>query len=495
MGKHASRMGLAAVLLWVGFWFIHALHYWEDDAYIHLEYARSVFQGRGFMFNGRLSNGDTSPLWVLLLAATHVLSADWLVSGKLLAVTGALFSVAMAWAFAQRLAKETGVTSPTTVAVMVGLHVLSPFFCFWAFSGMEAVAAAGLVMLQTMLLVPQRPRPATFFGAALALGIGPLVRPELGLMIATGGFFLLHQWRQVTTECSPSRKATWFGLAAVLLALPLALWAVYALSVFGHVTPNTNAAKRAMPGEPVLTRLISVSGLGFPGVLIGLGLWLALLLPSPLRAKAQGAALSVPVVAWPLLLWCAATVVFYLVNHTYVQTRYVMVFAPGLMFVLLMALRARCRPWVFAGAVGLTAALELGISLLMSHPNVRNKALVQEATVAFVKDVQRIVPRTEPIAIYSIGQVAFLLDNPLVDIGGITQPEAIPYLYKDTAEMARWAQSKGARYYVWGQAPLPGATPVAEMAVQDSGWFPKRSQYEVSKPSYLWRLPAAGAAP
>lgn len=495
MDKLAPRIGLAAVLLWMTFWYWHAQHYWEDDAYIHLEYARSVFEGRGFMFNGRLSNGDTSPLWVLLLAATHLISSDWLVSGKILAAAGALFSVAMAWVFAQRLASDTGSVSPTTVPLLVGLYVLSPFFCFWVFSGMEAIAAAGLVMLQALLLVPQRPRAATFFGAALALGIGPLVRPELGLMIVAGAPFLLRQWLAMTQGASTGRRATWFGVAAVLLALPLTLWAWYAITAFGHVTPHTNAAKRAMPGEPVLTRLVSVSGLGFPGLLMGLGLWLAMLVPSPLRAKAQGAVRSVPMVAWPLVLWCMATLVFYVVNHTYVQTRYVAVLAPGLMLVLLLAVRVRAKPCVFTGTVLLTAALELGISVLMSYPSVRNKALVQKATVAFVKDIQQVVPPNEPIAIYAIGQVAFLLRNPLVDIGGITQPEAIPYLYKPTADMARWAQSQGARYYVWGQAPLPGATRLAEMDTMESGWFFQPGKYNNSSRSFLWRLPEPSPTP
>ena len=48
-------------------WFMHARGYWEDDAWIHLEFARSLSRGHGFEFNGQVVYGDTSPLWVWLL--------------------------------------------------------------------------------------------------------------------------------------------------------------------------------------------------------------------------------------------------------------------------------------------------------------------------------------------------------------------------------------------------------------------------------------------
>ena len=80
---------LLLVLLWCIYWFVHAWHYWEDDAYIHLEFARSLAAGRGFAFNGRVVAGDTAPLWVFLLAAMHALVPGWLVAGKVLTALGA----------------------------------------------------------------------------------------------------------------------------------------------------------------------------------------------------------------------------------------------------------------------------------------------------------------------------------------------------------------------------------------------------------------------
>ena len=58
----ASALLLALTLLWCLYWFVHSWHYWEDDAFIHLEFARSLAAGRGFAFNGRVVAGDTAPL-------------------------------------------------------------------------------------------------------------------------------------------------------------------------------------------------------------------------------------------------------------------------------------------------------------------------------------------------------------------------------------------------------------------------------------------------
>ena len=55
-----ARVMLLIAALWCVGWFVHSRHYWEDDAYIHLEFARSVAQGHGYEFNDHVVNGDTS---------------------------------------------------------------------------------------------------------------------------------------------------------------------------------------------------------------------------------------------------------------------------------------------------------------------------------------------------------------------------------------------------------------------------------------------------
>ena len=156
----AIKLLLAAPGLWCLYWFVHAWPYWEDDAYIHLEFARSLAAGQGFAFNGRIVAGDTAPLWVFLLAGLHTLIPDWLVAGKVLTVLGAGLGLSGFYAFARSLVWSR--TQPPGAAIfpaaMVLLIVVNPYFCYWAFSGMEPVAAAGLACW-AVLVATTRGRP------------------------------------------------------------------------------------------------------------------------------------------------------------------------------------------------------------------------------------------------------------------------------------------------------------------------------------------------
>jgi hypothetical protein len=489
-----SMLILGVCVLWAGYWFVHAQDYWEDDAYIHLEYARNLFGGKGFMFNGLVSNGDTSPVWVLLLGLSHMVWPDWLGSGKALTVASTAFAASMVYLYAQRLARALGAEPGRVPATMVALFVFNPYFCYWAFSGMEAVLAAGLLLLIVMLLTPERPGRTSFFSAAILLGLAPLVRPEMILLLVVTSPFLLWQWVQLTRSMSARHKLVHFALAAVLLALPLLIWSIYALQAFGYVLPNTNAAKRASPDSSVVMRLLSVYGMGFPGVLISL-------LALPLAAWWQGKATQTPTASlmarcrglfpaltWPLLIWAVATTAFYVVNHTYVQTRYAMVLAPALMLTLLWALM-RGAPRALALAVG-GVALSWGLisSLLLTHPFIQNKAEGDRNMSALATYINQNLAPDQRIAVYSIGQLGYETRNLLIDVGGITRPEASKYLWDAPEVMIRWAKGQGADYYIMGDQPEPGATLVHEIKTPQIGWSLKPSYYQQVSYLRLWKL-------
>ncbi|TDP88545.1 hypothetical protein EV672_101697 [Aquabacterium commune] len=488
---------LALSLLWVAGWLWFTWGYWEDDAYIHLEYARNFHDGRGFMFNGLVSNGDTSPLWVVLLAAALGTGLAWLVAGKVLTILCAAFTMIMLWRFASRLREDAELDANSLPAWMLLIFVASPYFCYWAFSGMEAVGAAGWLMMQSMLLMPRRASLGTLMAAALSIGLGPVIRPEMVLMFAAGGPFLLYQWWQVTQGMSAARRGAVFLTAAVLLALPLAVWSAYALQAFGYVMPNTNAAKRAAPDSSVVLRMLNVFGLGFPGVLLALaGLAAALGVPA-LRAATAGTPsrtrmlLGIPASAAPMAAWLALVTLFYVFNQTYVQTRYALVMAPGLTCLLwVLALRHMRSGLVNALSVT-TVALCVAGSLWMARPHLRNKMEVISAIDQMARHIQATVPAGQGIAVYSIGQYGFQLrQHPLIDIGGITRPEASKYLFEGGDKMLAWAKREGARYYISGESPEPGATLLYETQGRVTGWYFQTGAYDAPAMHRLWLLPA-----
>ena len=471
------------------YWFLAARGYWEDDAYIHLEFARSLATGRGFSFNGHLVYGDTSPLWVWLLAAFHVLIPDWIAAGKTLTACAAVFALTGAFVYARSLVRNalTAQAANLFAATMVLVFVTLPYFGYWAFSGMEALGAAGLACWGAAALATKPITPARLALAALAAGLAPLLRPEMAFFTVLLGLVLLQRWSKM-----PDRSLSVLAAAVLLACAPGIAWGMYAVRTFGSLLPNTNAAKRAAPGDSVLSRLLHTYAFGFPVVLLCLLFILACLLWSVLRRSRISTPLwsSLPAGGWLLFVWTAVNCVFYIADHTFVQTRYLFVTAPVLTIAVL-ALLANRWPKAYRGLLAFALIYGTWISVMATRPLVRNKVRI-DVIYAELAAQLRALPPDAPVATYSIGEAAFLSEHPLVDIGGITRPGAIPYLW-DAGDERRtaWIYTQGAQYEIIDHAPLPGSTLLWSSEVPLTGWYFHPQMYDQSERIQLWKLPPA----
>ncbi len=470
-------------------WFLAARGYWEDDAYIHLEFARSLAAGRGFSFNGHIVYGDTSPLWVWLLVAFHSVIPDWLAAGKTLAVCATVFALTGVLVYARSLVRATltDVHAAVFAATMVLVFVTLPYFGYWAFSGMEALAAAGLAAWGASALETSAAKPITperFALAALAAGLAPLLRPEMAFFSLLLGAVLFARWRKM-----PERSLGLLSAGVLLACAPIAAWTLYALRTFGRLLPNTNGAKRAAPADSVLSRLLHLYGFGFPAVLLGLLLLSAWLLWCVVRGR--GAATrwpSLPAGGWLLFVWSALNAMFYIANHTFVQTRYLFVTAP-LLTIALLALLAQHWPLAYRSLLAFALLYGAAMSLLATRPLVRNKVRLDAVWVELAAQL-RALPPDAPVATYSIGEIGFLSEHPLVDTGGITRPGAIPYLW-DPGDDRRnvWIYSQGAQYEIVDHAPLPSSTLLWSRPVPLTGWYLHPAMYSRTETLQLWKLP------
>jgi hypothetical protein len=487
---------LALTVLWCVYWFVHAWHYWEDDAFIHLEFARSISNGQGFSFNGRLVAGDTAPIWVLLLVAVHAVFVNWLFAGKVLTVIGAAVGFSGVYAYAARLARTLPYALDAAIfpVAMVVLVAAAPYTCFWIFSGMEAVAAAGLSCWAVLLATRDRPTNSSFLVGCLLAGLAPLVRPELAFLTALLAVPLIGQWRALERVGKFGKLA----LGALLFCGPVACWSLYSLHAFGHVLPNTNAAKRAPPHDSVVRHLTLAYAMGFPLVLAAAVAGVAYLVAradrvwqsfsSAVRAiwQSDAAPVGLPAAAWLMVLWAVLSSVFYVVDHTYVQTRYILVTAPGLLVVIVA-----CAAMLSRGAgrvVFILALLEaLVISIVIAVPFVRNKALDCDATAELATFMREHLPPGAPVATYSIGQVAFLSQLPIIDTGGIIRPEAIQFINDSPEVQVRWAQTVGAQYFI-GAKPQSDAILIHYDAKRYASWTIHPSRYHLPDRVELWKL-------
>ena len=79
-------------------------------------------------------------------------------------------------------------------AVAVLVTVSNPYFAYWAFSGMEALLAAGLVCFGLALAGPVVLKPWRFLLAALVVGVAPMLRPEMSFFSLLLGLLLVSRW-------------------------------------------------------------------------------------------------------------------------------------------------------------------------------------------------------------------------------------------------------------------------------------------------------------
>jgi hypothetical protein len=468
---------LAAVLAAATGWFVFSYGYVEDDAYIHLEFARSVAEGRGFAFNGRVTNGDTAPLWPLMVAAIHALGFGWVASAKVACVAGLSIAVTGTWQLVKDLT-PAGSRQPLLPLAAVLITVINPFFVHWSFSGMESVTALGLSFwaIRTVFLGDTTAARA-LLGASL-LAVGPLLRPELLLLGAVAGPVLLwRSWQAGAGEPAAHRVAK-VALLAVIMVLPLGLWCGYAYEAFGTVVPNTNVAKRGGTVSELAPRLLSVYLLGFPVTLAMLPFGV---LPRLRRWQA-------PMAVSVLLLWPLACIAFYLADHTLVQTRYCLLSMPAMSIGILWLTANSPRPLLFQ----LTCAAMLLVSLatigLIVVPHVSNKKRYGEVLSSASMFLREQIPPADPVAVYAIGQIAFESRHPLVDTGGITQPSVIPFMADQRATLS-WAKSQGARYIITGEKPEPGAQQVFAAPVPYLGWSLHYSAYQALSDYTIYKLP------
>jgi hypothetical protein len=457
-------------------WFVFSYGYIEDDAFIHLVFARSLAEGRGFAFNGLVTNGDTAPIWPMLLAGIHALGVSWIGAAKLACALGFMAAVSGIWVLARDLAAGRSEQRWLPVASVL-VTVVNPFFVHWSFSGMEAVTALAVSLWTIRLVFIGNPAIARCIVAAVLLALGPLLRPELLLLAAVAGPALLFRRWQSYGQLPLSRRLVEAVALSILMALPVLLWAGYALGTFGAIVPNTNLAKRAGADAGLALRLASVYALGFPVTL--------LLLPVvtlPRLGRGQ-----FPAAITVLLLWPLACVAFYLANHTDVQTRYCLLSMPSMSIAVLWLLGAANRPRIFAGAV---VAMVSGAAVVIAAivvPHVANKERYGQALSQVAACLREQIPPQSKVAIFAIGQVAFESRHPLVDVGGITDRSVIPYLGDFDATL-HWAKRQGARYYVTGGPPEPGAVPVFTMSVPFLGWTFRHSSYSSQQLLGIYRL-------
>lgn len=298
----ATLVGIAAVaavfaaLAWHRRWI-------SDDGLIAVRTVRQLLAGHGPVYNAfERAEPNTSTLWTYVLALAGL-------SGRSLAHLAvglgwlfAVASVAIAMDGARRWHRArgaAGLLAPAGVLIVLGA---SPFWDF-ATSGLETGLGQLWIAVAWWLLVALRAggTPRRHAVTACVLGLGPLVRPDFGIVAIV---FLAAAWLIVRPR--PWRTVQLAGAAA---ALPLA-YEVFRAGYYGALVPLPALTKSAAGsawgrGLEYLVNCVRPYALWLPFAALGGALAVAL-------ARRAVAGRDLAILAAPIL--AAAAMAMYIVR-------------------------------------------------------------------------------------------------------------------------------------------------------------------------------------
>ena len=223
---------LGLVLLW---WARGGWVFPLDDAYITIHNARVLIEGQDRNYGVPALVGASSLIHLALVTAVSLVlpgeAASYLVAG-----TGPVLFLAGLLTLGRRL----GLPWPEgTALALVGLAFGAAQFLNGLETGLVMAAVTGTLVLA--LGAPSR-------RLALACGLLPFLRPELGLL----SLVLMARQARLRLAAGPDRAAALRAVAAdaACVLLAAAPWLAWSFAETGALLPRTIAAKQAFFGVP-----------------------------------------------------------------------------------------------------------------------------------------------------------------------------------------------------------------------------------------------------
>jgi len=429
-----EKIGLAVALLLALALMWPVRGYLTDDTFIHLQYAKHLATGHGFVFNaGEHVYGSTSPLWVALIADGMALGLNGLLVARVIGAAATLWSVVL---FLQLMRRN--LRMPELRALATVTWAGHAWMMRWSLSGMETPLAVALVLAGFVAFTEGDvwgTRPVRT-GALWALAA--LTRPE--------GVFLLVLWGVFLVVDTDSRDGVRRLIAGTLPPVIIyGGWLLFARVYFGTFWPNTLAAKAAGGwGWAYLfdtlgreAKIVGATDSVLAGALVaamvfgGSRMW-------PSRVQAQR------LLPWA---WVVAVPVLYVMRGVPVLSRYLLPLMPVLAWLAWRAVERwwageepspELRPGAAVLGVGLaTLALvqNLFVYRLAVLPQVRSfTAGLHQSLIPWGEWFATHASPRASIAAPDIGALGYFSQRRVVDLAGLVTPAMIPLLDRELPE-------------------------------------------------------------
>ena len=433
--ERPNRWRAVSILVALGLFTLLSLpfvEYLTDDTFIFLRYARHFAQGLGLAFNpGEPTYGFTSVLWVWLLAPAFKLGISPIGWAKALALGLALAAILGFGAWARRR------LSPIVAAAAMVAFAANGWLVRWTAAAMETALVLALITWGLWRTAVEAEEPERRPLAALIFAVGVLARPEVALLLVL----------TLATDLVRGRL-TRAVAGAVVAGIVIGPWLGYAHATFGHVLPDTAAAKGrlALSGldlDPLLDigkGLAATSVAELLWLLVGVGAGWRLLrasVPSPLEdpeTRSTVLAHAVP------LLWLLGLPLAYVLAGFDVLSRYVLLLTPVVVLYGFLTFdrlagrsaRGQRRALKLAGFV-LAQNILLLARVVYPHTHAFSRG-VEDCLGGLGRYCAEHTPPGSQVAIADIGAFGYYADRPVLDLAGLVSPAMIPIVNQHPIE-------------------------------------------------------------
>jgi hypothetical protein len=438
-----------------------------DDSWIHQSYARSLAGGEGWSYaGGAPSAGSTSPAWTALQAPAYWLHISPIIWSTVLGCLLLLANGFFLYRWIQSIQPKA--------ALFAMIFSLGEWHLVWAgLSGMETILFCGWISASLYFWYRIRQTssyqflPLAVFGLLLGIGIG--IRPEAILFTGTAILAAWLGWRGID----------WRHRTVLLFSSTMGIAAYFGfeLALHGRIWPNTFYAKPAeylsQTADSLLHRLSQpwIPLLAGPfAILCG---FLIVFLWIQIRQKHWQN-------LWPLV-WALLHLVLFSIQLpvSYQHGRYFIPMLPILMSLSIcgyiqLAEKGFHRQFVrVIGQAGwLSACLLLAIYLWIGAGQfVEDVGIIDTEMVQTAQWIQTNTPSDSNIAAHDIGALGFFGQRKIVDLGGLTDLDALEVL-SGKQPLSVYLAQKHADYLMTfvGSYPsdLSGCTPIWSQAGTDT---------------------------
>ena len=430
-----SRLGAVSILIALGLFTLLSLPFVEyrtDDTFIFLRYAQNLARGHGLAFNpGEPSYGFTSVLWVGLLTPAFKLGISPIAWAKGLAFLLALAAILGFGAWARRW------LSPTTAAAAMVAFAANGWLVRWTAAAMETALVVALLTWGFWRSAVESEKPESRPLAALIFAVGVLARPEVALLL------VLTLVADLVRGRLPRAVA-----GAVVSGIVLGPWFGYAHATFGHILPDTAAAKGRLALSGLDLDPLSDIGKALAATSVAELLWLlvgAIVLWRWLRAWGREAVEDADTRSTLLahaiaLLWLLGLPLAYLLAGFDVLSRYVLLLTPVVVLYGFLAFDRLTARNAHRQRLALSLAgyvlVQNGLLLArVVYPHTHSFSRgVEDCLGGLGRYCAEHTPPGSQVAIADIGAFGYYADRPVLDLAGLVSPAMIPIVNQHPIE-------------------------------------------------------------